>query len=201
MDNRKAFQRLLDHAETMVQCGQEYEGLNAMTEARMQYEAALAVLNVLAAVSTVARQEAVVPLERVHGLLACICKRKREFEQAAVHWEEQIALQVKSCGDSASGLVDIYVSLCDVYLHHLNKESAAKAAAEKALEILAEDGSQVCASAVFVNYYLCLCERSAGNKAAAAVALKRALAILDVNPSIIPRVEAHVIRALAGEFA
>lgn len=201
MDNRKSFQRLLDHAETMVQCGQEYEGFSAMPEARMQYDAALAVLNVLAADTTVARQEAVVPLERVHGLLASLCQRKREFEQAANHWKEQIAQHAKSFGDSASGLVDIYVSLCGVYLNHLNKVSDARAAAEKALEILAENGSQVSSSAIFVNYYLCLCHRSAGNKAAAAVALNRAVAMLDFNPALITPVEANVIRALASEFA
>ncbi|MDO8644172.1 MAG: hypothetical protein Q7S00_04295, partial [bacterium] len=52
--------------------------------------------------------------------------------------KEQIAQHAKSFGDSASGLVDIYVSLCGVYLNHLNKVSDARAAAEKALEILAE---------------------------------------------------------------
>lgn len=201
MNKRSSFQRLLAHAKIMVHNGQKYQMVTAMAEARLQYDAALAVLNGLAADTTMASQEVDTLLERVHGILARICRDRREFEQAATHWQEQLALHAKLFGASAIGLVDIYVSLCNIYLIRQNKVIEAKAAAEKAFVILTETGSQASASAIFVNYYLCLCERSAGNRAVAEVAINRALAILEANPSIIPPVEAHVIRALASEFA
>lgn len=201
MNKGSSFQRLLAHAKIMVNCGQKYEQVRAIADARLQYDAALAVLNGLAADTTTASQVVDVLRERVHGLLASICDRRREFELAAMHWEEQLALQVKSFGANAIGLVDIYVSLSKTYLDHLNKVSEAKAAAEKACEIVAENGSQNSASAIYANYYLCLCELSNGNKAAAVVALNRALAMLDANPSSVPPIATKIIRIVASEFA
>lgn len=201
MNNRSSFQLLLDHAEVMIIDGQKYERLPAMAEARVQYNGGLTLLNWLADGKPADSHRMDILRERVHGLLANVCYRKREFEQAASHLEEQLALHAKLFGASALGLVDIYVSLSNTYLTRQNKISEARAAAEKAFEIVTENGSQASASAIFVNYYICLCERSVGNKAAAAVAIKRAVVMLDANPSILSLVEANVIRALAGEFA
>ncbi len=201
MNKRSSFQLLLDHAEIMIIDGQKYESVPAMAEARLQYNGALTLLNWLAEDKPTDSQRMDILRERVHGILASVCQRKRELEPAVAHWEAQLALHTKSYGANAIGLVDIYVSLCKTYLEHLNKPSEARAVAEKAFEIFTENGSQASASAIFVNYYLCLCERVAGNKAAAAVAINRAVAMLDANPSIISPVEANVIRALASEFA
>lgn len=201
MNKRSSFQRLLAHAVVMVNNGQKYQRVTAVAEARMQYNGAIALLDLLADEKSVDSPRVDALLEHVHGLLARICCNGREFEPAVAHWEEQLALHAKLYGANAIGLVDISVSLCKNYLEHLNKPSEARAVAGKACEIVTENGSQAGASAIYVYYYLCLCERGAGNKAAAAVALNRALAMLDANPSIISRVEAHVIRSLASEFA
>lgn len=201
MNKRSSFQRLLAHAKIMVHNGQKYQRVTAVAEARMQYNGALALLDLLADEKSVDSPSVDALLEQVHGILARICCDRREFEPAATHWEEQLALHAKLYGANAIGLVDIYVSLCKNYLEHLNKPSEARAVAGKACEIVAENGSQAGASAIYVYYYLYLCERGAGNNAVAAVALKRALAILDANPSIVSPVEAHVIRLLASDFA
>lgn len=201
MDNSKSFQVLLDQTELMISTGQTCEQVTAMVAARMQYDAALAVLKTLAAYTAMASQKVDILLERVHGLLASICDRSREYEQAVRHWEEQLALHGKVFGDRAHGLVDIYVSLSNIYLERLNKVAEAKAAAEKAFEILSENSCEVSASAIKVNFHLGLCELRTGNKAAAAVAFERALAMLDANPSLVTPIEDIVIRKHARELA
>jgi hypothetical protein len=206
MDSRNSLQRLLDHAETMVQCGQEYEVANAVAQARMQFIAALAVLNGLAADTTLPSQIVGTPLAQVHGLLASICFSKQEFEQAINHGEAQRALHEKTSGARSIGLLAIDVMLSRAYFR-LDEIGAAKAAAQSAEKIISEIFAYysvtkhllpVCPAVVDV--YVCLfhCENRVGDKVAAAAAINRALAIVDAHPEIVDADQAIVIRRFAS---
>jgi tetratricopeptide (TPR) repeat protein len=138
MDNHNLFQLLLDRVKALISAGLKHEQKQEMANARIQYEAALAELKTFAADTTMVRsdEEKICDMcQHVHGILASICERSSEYQQAANHWEEQLALSTKLYGDRCIILLGIHVSLSHTYFK-LRKEDEGKAAAARAYEVI-----------------------------------------------------------------